>query len=585
MKKKTSKARRSPAAARKRKAAEIATVSVKRLHPLHDTRFLNEIRIGKRHRKDYGDVAALARSIDARGALLQPIVIDEHDTLIAGERRMRAWKLSRFKAQPIPVHVVSIDAIIAGEWDENAERKNFTLSEQVAIKREIENKLKALAKARQRAGTRADPAAKGEAAEQAARVAGKSRRTLEKAEAVLDAAERDPKRFGKMKDEMDRSGRADGPYRRVKNIEQAAAIRAAPPPLPMRGPYEAGVIDPPWPDEPDMAQADIDARGRSTRPYPAMSIQSLCKFMSDEVKPLLADHCAIGLWTTSFHMRHAFQLLHALGIDQHSTIVTWEKDKFSKGQVRRGITEHCIIALKGKPTLTLGNETTLVHGPRRENSRKPDEFYAEFAAVHPAPRYFEIFSRGGRGDNWDCHGDEVGKFAPGETGDARVAKKSAHAAATLTPDGKGGKKRRAKKADRSAAPRCGWMGTGLLLPPWPLDERGNGWPAENGHVVSMTSDAESGEHVGTCQCGRRWQFPRGREVAMDLAVATHWLGAHAEHSAAAESASLSASPAETSPEAGSGVFATAPAAGEDQLDIPGFLDRRGQPAREPSPSG
>jgi len=54
-------------------------------------RWISEINIGERHRKDMGDLEALARMIDLAGKLLHPVPIREgDDRLIAGERRVRA---------------------------------------------------------------------------------------------------------------------------------------------------------------------------------------------------------------------------------------------------------------------------------------------------------------------------------------------------------------------------------------------------------------------------------------------------------------------------------------------------------------
>jgi hypothetical protein len=39
--------------------------------------------------------------------------------------------------------VLDVDSIIAGEWDENAKRKDFTPAEAVAIKRDVEKELRA----------------------------------------------------------------------------------------------------------------------------------------------------------------------------------------------------------------------------------------------------------------------------------------------------------------------------------------------------------------------------------------------------------------------------------------------------------
>jgi ParB family chromosome partitioning protein len=50
---------------------------------------LSEIRIGKRYRREMGDIGKLAASMEELG-LLQPIVVTPDGTLIAGERRLRA---------------------------------------------------------------------------------------------------------------------------------------------------------------------------------------------------------------------------------------------------------------------------------------------------------------------------------------------------------------------------------------------------------------------------------------------------------------------------------------------------------------
>ena len=53
------------------------------------SRPISSIHIGKRHRKDMGEIDALARSMADLG-LLQPIVIRPDDRLIAGHRRLAA---------------------------------------------------------------------------------------------------------------------------------------------------------------------------------------------------------------------------------------------------------------------------------------------------------------------------------------------------------------------------------------------------------------------------------------------------------------------------------------------------------------
>jgi ParB-like chromosome segregation protein Spo0J len=57
-----------------------------------DTLPLDRIVVGERHRRDMGDIAGLAASIDAIG-LLNPITVDENGRLLAGARRLAACKL------------------------------------------------------------------------------------------------------------------------------------------------------------------------------------------------------------------------------------------------------------------------------------------------------------------------------------------------------------------------------------------------------------------------------------------------------------------------------------------------------------
>jgi ParB family chromosome partitioning protein len=64
---------------------------------------LDQIRVGKRHRKDLGDISALAESIEDIG-LLHPITVDQDGRLLAGARRLAAYK--HLGRKEIPVNIV-----------------------------------------------------------------------------------------------------------------------------------------------------------------------------------------------------------------------------------------------------------------------------------------------------------------------------------------------------------------------------------------------------------------------------------------------------------------------------------------------
>jgi len=364
---------------------------------------IDAIDVGKRHRRAMGDIAALAQNIDEVG-LLHPVVITPSGTLIAGERRLAACKSLGWAE--VPATVIDIDKIARGEYAENFFRKQFTPSEWADIADALEPVERELAREREKAGhnqhTEASgkfpEGATGRALDKVAREIGKDRKTVQKARAVRDAALADPERFGKLQEDMNRTGRVDGPFKRLKVMTQAEAIRAEPPPLPGRGPYRVIVADPPWPYE----LRKLDPSHRATHPFPQMSIEQICAV---DAASIAHDDCILWLWTTNHHMRWAYTVLDAWGfVDK--TILTWVKDRMGTGDWLRGQTEHCIMAVRGNPIVELTNQTTVIHGPLRENSRKPDEFYEFVEKLCPAPRYAYLFSRDGR-PNWDMHGDEA----------------------------------------------------------------------------------------------------------------------------------------------------------------------------------
>ena len=169
------------------------------------------------------------------------------------------------------------------------------------------------------------------------------------------------------------------------------------------GVFEVICIDPPWP----YGNADsYNANGfRGTYPYPEMSLDELAS-----IELPAADDCILWLWTTHRFMRHAFALLDAWGFEE-KVILTWAKDRMGIGRWLRSQSEFCIMAVKGKPAVKLTNQTTVIHGERREHSRKPDEFY-ELVETLCIGRRLDYFSREKR-PGWAQLGNEPEKFQNG----------------------------------------------------------------------------------------------------------------------------------------------------------------------------
>jgi ParB/RepB/Spo0J family partition protein len=360
------------------------------------------ITIGNRHRRDMGDIQGLAASIKDIG-LLQPICVRTDGTLIAGARRIAVFKLLGWTE--IPAHIVDIDAVVRGEFLENICRKNFTPSELVAISKVVEERERELARERMTLG-KVSTGSAGKTRDKLAAPFDISGRTLEKMQDVVAAGEAEPEKYGHLVEDMDRSGKVNGPYRRLKNMQAAEAIRAAPPPLPGKAPYSAGMVDIPWAFEPD----DENAPHRGVLPYPTLSIEQA---MDLDVASILHHDCVVGMWVTNFVLVNGFYrpVLRSWRLGP-KTVITWPKERVGRGHWAKGQTEHLVIATRGKPLVTLTDQTTLLKGPfqlvqKNAHSAKPVEAYSYFESLYPAPRYFDLFSRYQHNDKWDCHGDQV----------------------------------------------------------------------------------------------------------------------------------------------------------------------------------
>jgi hypothetical protein len=115
--------------------------------------------------------------------------------------------------------------LLRAERDENTCRKDFTPSEAVAIGEALEQWEHAKAKQRQEAGTnqhtepsgKLPEASKGQTRDKAAEAVGMSGRTYEKAEAVVEAAAKEPELW-LVVEEMDRTGKVDHAFKKVMRI-------------------------------------------------------------------------------------------------------------------------------------------------------------------------------------------------------------------------------------------------------------------------------------------------------------------------------------------------------------------------------
>ena len=94
---------------------------------------IDSIIIKERLRVDNGDIDKLSENILEHG-LLEPIILNSHNELIDGFRRLSALKMlsERFVPASI-VDVTDIDGMLKIEYDANEFRKEFTKSEKMSF--------------------------------------------------------------------------------------------------------------------------------------------------------------------------------------------------------------------------------------------------------------------------------------------------------------------------------------------------------------------------------------------------------------------------------------------------------------------
>jgi len=136
--------------------------------------------------------------------------------------------------------------------------------------------------------------------------------------------------------------------------------------------------------------------------------------------------CHLFIWTSGPFLEQALTLIDVWGFKFSTRAFTWVKTKrdwksgdtltesdfhVGLGLTVRHQTEIVLLARRGNCRRKAKDIRELIIAPRREHSRKPDEFFHRIERYCSGP-YCELFARERR-HGWDCWGNEVGKFDGG----------------------------------------------------------------------------------------------------------------------------------------------------------------------------
>ena len=307
--------------------------------------------------------------------LYEPIVINQNKVLLDGHHRLRACKELGWVKIPVERKFFGdvVDETIY-VIETNVIRRHLTVGQKTKIGMKLEEFYAEKAKDElRRAGkigrdiqlgvvpNETTPDFKGKAMDQAAKVVGLKPTTYHRAKTVLEKGTAEQKKnlmLGKEK--------ASTLYKNIIHKEKIDTLKEEiPEVITPDGPFDVIVIDPPW-----QYGNTYDAEGdRSLPSYPTMSLDEI---KAIDFKP--KDDAILWLWTTNGFLHEAFHLIEHWGFE-YKGCLTWAKDKMGLGRWLRNQTEHCLLAVKGKPVIDLKNQTTILHAPNRGHSVKPVEFY------------------------------------------------------------------------------------------------------------------------------------------------------------------------------------------------------------------
>lgn len=131
------------------------------------------------------------------------------------------------------------------------------------------------------------------------------------------------------------------------------------------------------------------------------------------VEVLAADDAVLWLWATNPMLPQAFAVMDAWGFT-FKTAGHWVKRTkhgklaFGTGYILRCAGEPFLIGTRGAPKCAR-NVRSVIEGPLRRHSEKPDEAFTAAEQLLPGARRIELFSRTNR-TGWTTWGNETGKF-------------------------------------------------------------------------------------------------------------------------------------------------------------------------------
>lgn len=178
------------------------------------------------------------------------------------------------------------------------------------------------------------------------------------------------------------------------------------------GKFKTILVDPPWRYDNRTGKPSPE-HGRLFR-YSTMTIDEL-EAMRPSIDELANRDCHLWMWCTWPMLNDGLRLMESWGFE-YKTGIPWIKtakdgtpDGRCMGFYGRVVSEILLFGVRSEKgtfrTRPPHNTKNVIHAPKRDHSRKPDEQYELIEKQSYEPR-IELFARTQR-EGWDTWGDEV----------------------------------------------------------------------------------------------------------------------------------------------------------------------------------
>ena len=233
----------------------------------------------------------------------------------------------------------------------------------------------------------------GKSAHFAAKLAGVSQATVERAKKLLQAAKQDPQAKALLTEAE--AGRTTVVHA-LRTLQKAAVTKAAKLPSDK---FRVIYADPPW----KYGDQLTESYGATEYHYPTMTLAELCAL---PIMDLAEDNSVLFLWLPSPMWESASPVMKAWGFEYKASFV-WDKVKHNMGHYNSVRCEYLLVAARGSCTPDVPKlYDSVVSIERTTHSRKPPEFRRMIETLYPYGRRIELFARE-KAEGWEAWGNQA----------------------------------------------------------------------------------------------------------------------------------------------------------------------------------